>query len=28
VPEARYAEYARDSIDHLRAALSEIATPA
>jgi sugar phosphate isomerase/epimerase len=28
VPEARYAEYARESIDHLRAALAAIATPA
>jgi D-psicose/D-tagatose/L-ribulose 3-epimerase len=28
VPEERYADYARESIDHLRAALSAIATPA
>jgi sugar phosphate isomerase/epimerase len=28
VPEARYEEYARESVDHLRSALAEIATPA
>jgi len=28
VPEARYEEYARESIDHLRSALAEIAMPA
>jgi hypothetical protein len=28
VPEARYEESARESVDHLRSALAEIATPA